>query len=424
MNLHPIGVGAGHRVFTPRGEPIIRSLLENDVYKFMMMNFIHRYYSNLQVTFEFKNRTKDVDLLLYIDPVELQEQFDMVAALTFTDADIAHLRSWSLYPEHYLRALKNLKLTAPVVNVQDGQLTITAAGRWFEETLWEIYVLVIVSELYVRGRAFTLGRSEEELRVEGDLRLDKKIALYKEYPGLRASQFGLRRRAGGPWEEHVTKRLMGECPGLITGVSNVYLAKKLGVEAQGTNAHEMPMAVYALMRHHSNIEARNSVYKVLHEWQQLYGLKALIMLPDTFGTDAFLEQLPHEFAIDWRGFRHDSGDPIAFGEKVIAFYERHGIDPRDKLIIFSDGLTPEKKVELFLYFQGRINVVFGVGTNWTNDLGFVIALSLVMKVTSAAGNPAVKLSDNLNKATGDAAEVEVAKRLFGYTNTTRESLVY
>lgn len=423
MNAHT-HIGVGTRVFTPKGEPIIRSLLENDVYKFMMMNFIHRYYRNLKVTFEFKNRTKDVNLFDYVDLVELQEQLDMVAAMQFTDADIAHLRSWSLYPEHYLRALAGLRLTAPLIEKRGETLSISAAGSWFEVTLWEIYVLAIVSELYVRGRAFALGWSVEELSKSGNRRLDEKIALYKEHPGLRASQFGLRRRAGGPWEEHVTMRLMNECPGLITGVSNVYLAQKLGVEAQGTNAHEMPMAVYSLMRHHSNIEARNSVYKVLREWQQLYGLKALIMLPDTFGTDAFLEQLPHEFAIDWRGFRHDSGDPIAFGEKVIAFYLRHGINPRDKLIIFSDGLTPEKKIELFLYFEGRIGVVFGVGTNWTNDLGFVKPLSLVMKVTSAAGNPAVKLSDNLNKATGDPAEVEVAKRLFGYTNTSSEAIVY
>ncbi len=211
---------------------------------------------------------------------------------------------------------------------------------------------------------------------------------------------------------------------LFTGVSNVWLARELGAEAQGTNAHELPMGAYAYARGKSNFDARRSVYSVLFDWQQLFGQKALIMLPDAYGTDAFLDQLPDTFLYDWRGFRQDSGDAIAFGEKIIAKYRAYGIDPREKLIIFSDGLTPERMDELYQYFNGRIGVAFGVGTNLSNDMGHIKALSLVMKLTEADGRPTVKLSDNIAKATGDKAEIEVAKRIFGYTTTFREEAKY
>ncbi len=406
-----------------KDEPIIRALTETDVYKLLMLNSIFRYYPNLRVKFSFLNRTK-VDLLRYIDIDELKEQLAHVASLRFTASELAHLGKWGMFRSHFMKEeLPNLRLTVPEVSIRHGRLSIESEGLWAEVTLWEIYVLAIVAELYGRGRAKAEGISESELYSEGMKRLREKILFFRAHSHLRASQFGLRRRFSSLWEEMMTSTLLQET-NLFTGVSNVYLAKKFDVEAQGTNAHEKPMALYAYARGKSNFDAEHSVYQVLKDWQALYGQKALIMLPDAYGTDKFLKDLPSHFLYDWRGFRQDSGDAVAFGEKIIAKYREYDIDPTEKVIIFSDGLTPARMDELYQHFVGRIGVAFGVGTNLSNDMGLIEALSLVMKLTEADGRPTVKLSDNIAKATGDAAEIEVAKRIFGYTTTFREEAKY
>ncbi len=406
-----------------KDDPIIRSLLETDVYKIMMMYLIWKHYPNLRVTFSFINRT-EVRLPDYVDLLEFQKQLREIERMRFSDEDIAHVASWGMHEVGFLNALRDLELTAPTIERRDGAFWIVATGSWFEQTLWEIYVLAIGSELYMRGRARKDGISEAGLWDELNRRTTAKIEIFRANPGVKVSQFGLRRRASGPVEDHVTMRFLDECPGTITGVSNVYLAKQLGVEAQGTNAHELAMALVALARHESDGAVRDAVYHVLELWQRLYGHKALIMLDDTYGSDRFRAHLPRKFAEDYRGFRHDSGDPIEYGEQTIEFYRNLDIDPSEKMIIFSDGLTAEKAVEIFDHFAGRIIPLFGIGTSLTNDLGLVRPLSLVMKIVSAAGNSAVKLSNNLNKATGDEAEVAAIQRIFGYTNRLREEVVY
>jgi nicotinate phosphoribosyltransferase len=155
---------------------------------------------------------------------------------------------------------------------------------------------------------------------------------------------------------------------------------------------------------------RDAPYVVLKLWQKLFGYKSLIMLDDAYGSDVFHKHLQRKYLEDFKGFRHDSGDPFAYGEAVIALYNSHGIDPRNKLIIFSDGLNPRKAIALMEHFRGRITSLK--------------ALSLVMKIMSAAGNPAVKLSNNLNKATGPTDEIEYYMKVFGYTNTASETVVY
>lgn len=405
-----------------KDETIIRSLLETDVYKFLMLNYIFRYYTNLEATFSFTNRT-DVDLLRYIDLDELKEQLAHVAALRFTDGDIAHLMSWGMFQSAFPQKLQEFRLEAPQVSVRDGKLSIEAGGLWSHASMWEIPTLAIVAELYGRGRAKAEGLSEAALYDAAMERLEAKISFFNAHPHLRASQFGLRRRFSSLWEETMTVTMMDQSS-VFTGVSNVWLARELGVEAQGTNAHELPMAAYAYARGKSNFDARRSVYTVLRDWQQLYGQKALVMLPDAYGTAAFLEQLPDNFLYDWRGFRQDSGDAKVFGDQVITQYQKYGIDPREKLVIFSDGLTPVRMEELYQYFKGRIGVAFGVGTNLSNDMGLVKPLSLVMKLSKVDGRSTVKLSDNLVKATGDRVEIETAKRIFGYAATFNEEAVY
>jgi nicotinate phosphoribosyltransferase len=403
--------------------PIFTSLCETDVYKILMQNSIFRYNTNLRATFSFINRT-DVDLLRYVDIGRLKEELAHVASLRYREGEIAHLMSWGMFQSAFPKNLRELKLEMPdVAKTAAGKLAVEAGGLWSHSSPWEIPTLAIIAELYGRGRAKAEGYTEADLYSHGMERLMEKVAFFKAHPYLRGSQFGLRRRFSSLWEQKITEVLLSETS-FLTGVSNVWLARELGVEAQGTNAHELPMAAYAYARSKSNFDARNSVYRVLSDWQELYGQKALIMLPDAYGTDAFLRKLPDNFAYDWRGFRQDSGDPIVFGEKIIAFYKRYGIDPREKLIIFSDGLNKEKMLELYQHFNGRIGISFGIGTDFSNDMGHIKALSLVMKLTSADGRPTVKLSDNIAKATGDAAEIAVAKHIFGYTATFNETAVY
>lgn len=402
--------------------PIISSLLETDVYKFLMLNYIFRYYTNLRASFTFINRT-NVDLLQYVDIDELRAQLAHVASLRFSEEEISHLMSWGMFQSAFPGNLREFRLQMPDVSVVDGKLSVTADGLWSHSTMWEIPTLAIVAELYGRGRAKAEGISEDALYRSAMERLEAKVSFFNAHPELRASQFGLRRRFSGPWEETMTKFILDETS-LFTGVSNVSLARDLGVEAQGTNAHELPMAAYAYARGKSNFDARRSVYDVLRDWQTLYGQKALIMLPDAYGTDAFLDKLPDDYVYDWRGFRQDSGDAVAFGEQIIAHYQKYAVNPQEKLIIFSDGLTPERMQELHQRFAGRIGIAFGVGTNLSNDVGLIKPLSLVMKLSKVNGLPTVKLSDNIAKATGDTAEVEAAKRIFGYSATFNEKAVY
>jgi nicotinate phosphoribosyltransferase len=407
-----------------KNTPIIRRADENDVYKIMMMYLIWSEYPNLNVKFGFKNRTTAVQLSQYIDQAQLQEQLHACQQLRFTDEVLAIYRSWEMFPEEYLQALKSLQLTLPDAGLAaDGSFFMNTNGLWFNDTLWEIYGLPVVSELYGLGRANAEGISESVLFNEADRRLSEKISFFKKHPYLKISQFGLRRRFSGLWEEHVTHRLLTETK-VITGVSNMYLADLFNVSAQGTNAHELPMALTALARHSGPKAMRDAPYLVLRLWQKLFGHKSLIMLDDAYGSESFRRDLMREFLESYRGFRHDSGDPHTYGEAVIQLYQRYGIDARTKVIIFSDGLTPEKALQIYTHFKGRIIVLFGMGTNLTNDMGFLSPLSLVMKITEAAGNPAVKLSNNLNKATGLQREVEYYKQTFGYTNTKREAVVY
>ena len=407
-----------------KNTPIIRRIDENDVYKILMMYLIWKYYPNLNVSFGFKNRTVDVPLARYIDLGELEEQIDETAKLQFTPEVVAIYRGWDMFSEDFLQYLPTLRLNQPTISIVGDTLHIETCGNWLTDTLWEIYILCIVSELAARGRAKEAGHSEIELWKLGDERLTEKIALFNAHPDLRIAQFGLRRRFSGPWEDHVTERLVTECRGVITGVSNMYLADRFGVPAQGTNAHELPMALTALARHSSPQAMRNAPYKVLGLWQNLYGHKSLISLDDTYGSDVFRKHLPRHYLEDFKGFRHDSGDPFLYGEDTIALYQANGIDPRHRMIVFSDGLTPKKAIALLEQFKKRIMVAFGMGTNLTNDFGVLKALSLVMKIVEAAGNPAVKLSNNLNKATGLPSEVEYYKETFGYTNIASEAVVY
>lgn len=378
----------------------------------------------MQVRFNFKNRSK-VALAPLIDLNELREQLTAVAQMQFSDAIIAVFRSWGMFDPAFLIDLKNMRLHVPEVWVDaTGDLQIESVGTWFQATLWEIYTLAIVSELYGRAMMKQQGISQEQIERECLRRLDEKIALFAQHPDFRLMQFGLRRRFSGRIEDLVTEQLKTKLPpGILTGASNVYVANTFNLEAQGTNAHELPMALVAYARHTSDTAVRDAPYEVLRKWRTLYGHKALIVLDDTFGSKQFRWYMPRDLAEDYRGFRHDSGEPYAYGNNTVTFYRERGINPTTKQLIFSDGLNARGAIDLHLHFRGSIMTGAGMGTHLTFDVGFPPP-SLVMKLTEAAGRPAVKLSNNLAKATGDPREIQEIKRIFGYNVTEETAVTY
>ncbi len=406
--------------------PIVRSSMETDKYKLTMLYYFWTYYPYLKVKWAFKNRTTSVPLANYVSISELREQCQEVEKLRFSESDISYLRNLETinFPEEFLNFLRTIRLKMPILTKVGDQLIIEPQGLATNETLWEIYFLEIIAELYGRNRAKVDSIAERALYDEGMKRAKEKINFLKKHPELKILLFGLRRRVSGPWEEKMTEMFLTEASGNIVGVSNVHLAKKFGVKLMGSIAHETAMAEFAISRHTNKKAVRESLYDVLRKWERLYSNEALVMLSDTFGTDAFLQKLPTDIASNWSGHRQDSGDPFVIGEKIIADYQSRGINPLDKKIIFSDGLDCQKMLELHRRFGKRIQVAFGWGTNHSNDLGLIKPLSIVMKLVEASGNSTVKLSDNLAKAMGPGEEIQVAKEIFGYTNEFSETTVY
>ena len=263
----------------------------------------------------------------------------------------------------------------------------------------------------------------DDIYEEGFKRLYEKIKILRRYPEIRYQDFGTRRRFNLSWQDEVVETSREELPEQFLGTSNVALAMKYGIMPMGTSAHEM-FQVASGVYHYSDNAIRESQNKIFEMWWQEYSHGLSIFLPDTFGSEFTLKTIPKELALRWKGFRQDSGDPFAFGEKIIKFYENFGINPKEKLIVFSDALTVEKIITLYLHFKDRIEVSFGWGTNLTNDLGWFKPLSVVIKVTKANGHKVVKLSDNIAKAVGDPQEIEIFKRIFNYSSTVNETCVY
>ena len=302
-----------------------------------------------------------------------------------------------------------------------GQLTLRFSGLWTAVTMWEVYALAIVSELKTRSALAELSELElDVLYARAKTRLWDKIEKLRGIRDLQLSDFGTRRRHSFLWQEYAVLALRAKLGPEFTGTSNTHLAYKHDLEAIGTNAHELPMAMAALASTESDEALRQSQYHVLELWQQSYGGSLLIMLPDTFGTTQFLEHAP-AFAADWTGQRVDSKDPILAGDEYIAWLESRHRDPRQKRLIASDGLDVDDILRLHTHFQNRIRFSAGWGTLLTNDFrdchprgeDTLQPLSLVCKLTSANGIPTVKLSDNARKTTGPPDLVARYRRVFG-----------
>lgn len=406
-------------------QPIITSLLETDTYKIRMLYFIWTFFPKLKTKFAFTNRTTAVRLADKIDLGQLREELDAVATLRFKSEEIAFLRKQENYPNEFWQFLSQLELSDILVEKgRDGQLKIeTAEDYQVKTTLWELTVLPIVNELYARQTLKQLQISEREVIKAGEERLRFKAELLRG-TGVRALQFGLRRRMSAWWEKYMTEIALDLMPDVLVAVSNINLARKLGAPYAGTNAHELPMALNALRWLEGPKQAKQSQYEVFEKWFRLFPKEQKIILPDTFGSKQFLDNIPEELAREAMGFRQDSGNPVEFGYWVLEMWQRFGVNPLERTLFFSDGLKPEKMLRLYQEFNQLTKVLFGWGTNFSNDTGFVKPLSIVMKLVQAGGNDAIKLSDNLAKAIGQPVAIARNKKLFGYDVSFSEKCVY
>ncbi|AEG03145.1 nicotinate phosphoribosyltransferase [Sinorhizobium meliloti] len=415
-------------------DPIVRSLLDTDFYKLLMLQMIWQLYPDVDATFSLINRTKTVRLADEIDEQELRDQLDHARGLRFTKKEMIWLAGNSFYgrtqifsPE-FLAWLARFRLPEYELSRRDGQFELTFRGRWAETTMWEIPALAIINELRSRAAMKGLGPfTLDVLYARAKAKMWSKVEQLREHPNLRISDFGTRRRHSFLWQRWCVEALKEGIGSSFTGSSNVLLAMDNDLEAVGTNAHELPMVAAALTRNDRELAA--APYKVLQDWNQLYGGNLLIVLPDAFGTAAFLRDAP-DWVADWTGFRPDSAPPIEGGEKIIAWWKKMGRDPREKLLIFSDGLDVDTIIRTYCHFEGRVRMSFGWGTNLTNDfagcapteINGLNPISIVCKVSEANGRPAVKLSDNPRKATGDPAEVERYLKFFGSEDFVEQSV--
>lgn len=413
-------------------DPICRSLLDTDFYKLLMLQMIWGLYPHVDATFSLINRNKKVLLAEEIDEQELREQLDHARQIRFTKKEMIWLAGNTFYgrkqifqPE-FLAWLADFRLPEYELHRKDGQYELEFHGRWMETTMWEIPALAIINELRSRAAMRSLGPFElDVLYARAKAKVWSKVERLRKIPDIRISDFGTRRRHSFLWQRWCVEALKEGIGESLTGTSNVLIAMDTDLEALGTNAHELPMVLAALAE--SDEELKAAPYKVLQDWQSYYGGNLLIVLPDSFGTESFLRSAPGWIA-DWTGFRPDSAPPIKGGERIISWWQEHGKDPRDKLLIFSDGLDVDTIERTYRHFEGRVRMAFGWGTNLTNDfedcapdeIGSLKAISVVCKVSEANGRPAVKLSDNPEKATGDPKEIERYLRVFGSANRVRQ----
>ena len=419
-------------------DPIVRSLLDTDFYKLAMLQLIWKKHKNVKVTFAINNRTSDVKLAEIINYHDIVNQLNHVRNLRFTRGEITWLRGNTFYgrknifePE-FIDWLENeFRLPDFSVNrTEDGQYDIRFTGTWPEVTMWEIYALEVVNTL--RNRALMRDLSLFQLDVmfaRAKSKLWTKIEKLKSFNAIRLADFGTRRRFDFLWQEWVVMALKEGLGNKFIGTSNMLLAMKHNLEPIGTNAHELPMVYAALTK--TDEELLYSPYKVLEDWQEMYDGNMLVVLPDTFGTTAFLRNAP-DWVKNWRGFRLDSKDNIEGAKELIDWYKSKNEDPQQHMIIHSDGLdvgtgNSNDIAMIQSIFAGQYQVGFGWGTKATNDFvgcvpskeqDYIKPISLVCKVVEANGKPTVKLSDNLAKAMGPKEEVLRYTRVFGLTGTT------
>jgi nicotinate phosphoribosyltransferase len=386
---------------------IVTSLLDTDLYKFSMMQVVLHHYPAAQVEYKFKCRNPGVDLVPYI--AEIRRELEGLCSLRFTPEELEYLRGWRFIKSDFVDFLGLFQLNAKYVEIypaQDGPgaIEIRIRGPWLHTILFEVPLLAIVNEVYFRNTQPHLDMAE------GRRRLREKIALLRDTEGFqdcRIADYGTRRRFSRAWHEEVVTTLRNGLGRQLAGTSNVWLAWKLGLTPLGTLAHEYLQAHQAL-----GPRLRDSQVAALETWAREYRGDLGIALSDVYGLSAFLRDFDMYFCKLFDGTRHDSGDPFAWGERVLAHYRANRVDPRTKVLVFSDGLDVPKVMQLYQHFHGRCQLAFGVGTNLTNDVG-PEPLQIVIKMVRCNGQPVAKISDTPGKnMCEDSAYVTYLRQVF------------
>ena len=371
-------------------EPIIISLLDTDLYKFNMNQVIFHKHTDLCGEYFFKCRTPDV---VFTEEMltEINEQIDHLCRLRFTHKELDYLRSIRFLKNDYVEFLRLWHPIREYVTTgldEKGNLSVVVSGPMFSAMQFEIYLLEIINEVY-----FRMAFDYETLRLSAKERLDEKIKCFNNGTyTFNYAEFGCRRRLSREWEGVVIKRLMDETKNCV-GTSNVYFAMKYNITPIGTYAHEFVQMYQGI----DKIPLAYTNYYAMKDWYEEYQGDNGTALTDTVTTDLFLMDFNRSMVNNYTGVRHDSGDPFEWGEKMIAHYKKYGVDPRTKLLLFSDSLDFDRAQQLYDYFKDKAKVSFGIGTFCSNDT-CEEALNIVIKLQYVNNRPVAKLSDTPSKA--------------------------
>lgn len=372
-------------------ERIVQNLLDTDFYKLTMMQAVLHNYPNAEVEWEFRCRNAE-DLTPYL--AEIRYQIERLAEQEVTADQLAFLERIPFMKPDFIRFLGLFRFNPRHVqtSIEDGQLCIRLRGPWLHVILYEIPLLAIISEVRNRYRYREVVLEQASERLYQKLDWLRSEASANELEGFQVADFGTRRRFSYRVQEQMVKIMRRDFPGRFVGTSNVHLARELDLKPLGTMAHEWLMA-------HQQLGPRliDSQIAALDCWVREYRGLLGIALTDCITMDAFLRDFDLYFAKLFDGLRHDSGDPLQWAEKAIAHYEKLGIDPMSKTLVFSDGLDFEKSLQLYRALCGRINVSFGIGTKLTCDIPGVEPMNIVIKMTACNGQPVAKISDTPGK---------------------------
>lgn len=384
---------------------IIKSLLDTDLYKLTMMQVIFHQFPDAHVKYAFKCRNNDVNLEALIPA--LNREIKSLCNLKFKEEELDYLKGLRYMKKDFVEFLEIFSLREKHVKVEpigSGEINITIEGPWLYTILFEVPVLALVNELY-----YAHENIEERLEI-GRSKLTQKIDLVQGYSKKHEflfSDFGTRRRFSADWQEEVVKSLKDNLPDVFGGTSNVYLAMKYNLTPVGTMAHEYLQAFQAL-----GGRLIDSQKNALESWAKEYRGDLGIALTDVIGMKAFLKDFDLYFCKLFDGVRQDSGDPITWANQMIEHYKKNRINPKTKKLIFSDGLTFEKAIELNNLLIDKTNPSYGIGTNLTHDLGLT-PLNVVIKLVECNGQPVAKLSDSPGKTMcKDESYVTYLKHVF------------
>ena len=390
---------------------VVRSLLETDLYKFTMWQALLHSHPDAHGEYEFRCRNEPAYPLAELKD-EVERELDHLCSMMFLEEEVEYLRSLRFIKSDFADFLTLFRFQRKFITVEtDGpHLRIRASGPIVHVMGFEIFVLYIVNELYFRRV------DREAALAEARIRLQQKIAEFRAF-GQEAPRanpfeffdFGVRRRFSGEWHDEVVATLARELPQYFKGTSNVYLARKYDLVPIGTMAHEYLQAHQAF-----GVRLRDFQKMALEDWVQEYRGDLGTALTDVVGMDAFLNDFDLYFAKLFDGLRHDSGDPVAWGEKALAHYARLRIDARTKRLVFSDALTVPKALSLYRHFADRVMTGFGIGTKLTNDTAYP-ALNIVMKLVRCNGQAVAKLSDEPGKSQcTDATFIAYLRQVFDH----------